>query len=444
VTRTATEPGAAEQPPPVARLVPVPPRLYVPLAGRAGGAPPTIKPMWTAVRRGDPLTEAPPENFATPLAPADGNIVAVETVTLLDGRQVPAVVLETREPGPPDPNEPLNAGTAAALPTADLFGEIGHAERGAWIEALRRAGVWADRWTSPDLLGQLHHSLRRPIDTVLCSVLDPDRALPLQSQVADTSGAELAAGVDLVAKAAGANRAWVLVDEASPEAFREGLRQSVEKVGARLVALRNDYPQANPTLLLHAVVGRRLPPGHLPTETGTLVLDAAAAVAVGRYVQSREPMTTVPLAVADTRLGRGHFVGAAVGTPVSDLLTHLGLVAESSTIYGGPPPRDIKVPASAVVSGTELLVYAAEPTVGANPDPCIRCGWCVEGCPVHIHPAVLLEAVQADDMDLADEAGLHACIDCGVCSYICPARLPLLGGIRALRQRWTEYVTSGR
>src|SRR5205085_8980792 len=124
---------------------------------------------------------------------------AVETVTLLDGRQVPAVVLETRGPGPPDPNEPLSGG-AAALPAADLFGEIGPAERGAWIEALRHAGIWADRWTCPDLLGQLHQSLRRPIDTVLCNVLDTDRALPLQSQLADSNGAELAAGVDMVAK----------------------------------------------------------------------------------------------------------------------------------------------------------------------------------------------------------------------------------------------------
>jgi electron transport complex protein RnfC len=443
VTRTELDSVAGESTAHVARRVPVPPRLFVPLVARPGGAPPAAKPVWTAVRRGEALTEVPPENFAAPLAPADGNIVAVEAITLLDGREVPAVVLETKEPGLPDADKAADGGAGGA-PPANLFGEIGHAERGAWIEALRHAGVWADRWTSPDLLGQLHQSLRRPIDTVLCCVLDPDRALPLQSQIADTCGAELAAGVDMVAKIAGANRAWVLVDDASPHAFREGLRQSIERTGARLVALRNDYPQANPTLLLFAVLGRRLPPGHLPTETGALVLDAAAAVAVGRHVLAREPMLTVPLAVSDARLNRAHFVDAAVGTPVSEVLTYLGLVPESCTLYGGPPPRDLIVSASAVVSGTESCVYAADPAMRANPDPCIRCGWCVEGCPVHIHPAVLLEAMQSDDMYLADEAGLHACIDCGICSYICPARLPLLGGIRTLRKRWAEHVAAGR
>ena len=425
------------------QAVPVSPRLWVPLGSRPTMAPPPTKAMWTAVLRGDPLTDTAPENFATPLAPADGHIVAVETVELMDGREVPAVVLETTAPAPADPDAPLSTGSGS-MPAADLFGEIGPGERGAWIEALRRAGIWADRWTSPDLLGQLHQSLRRPIDTVLCSVLDTDRALPMQSMLADFSGAELAAGVDLIAKAAGAHRSWILVDDALPDVFHAGLRQTIDKVGARLVPMRNDYPQANPTLLLYTVLGRRLPPGHLPTESGALVLDAAAAVAVGRFVQHREAMLTVPVTVCEASAGRIHYLGAPVGTPVSDLLAHLRIPDVPTVLYGGPPLRDVQLKRNAVVSGAELSLYVGGQASDVIPDACIRCGWCVEACPVYIHPAALLEAVQRDDMDLADDAGLHACIDCGVCSYICPSRLPLLGGIRLLRKRWTERMTSGR
>ena len=423
--------------------VPIPPRLWVPLAARSSTSPPAVKPVWTAVRRGDPLTETQPEGFSSPLAPADGRIVAVETAVLLDGREVPAAVLETEPPGPADPDR-LVRGKGAVIPAADLFGEIGPSERGAWIEALRQAGVWADRWTSPDLLAQLHQSLRRPVDTVLCSVLDTDRALPLQSLLADSFGAEIAAGVDLVAKICGASRAWVLVDAASPELFQIGLRSFAEKVGARTVPLRNDYPQGNPTLLLYTVLGRRLLPGHLPTETGAVVLDAAAAVAVGRFAREREAMLTLPVAVCDPMSGHIRFVGASVGTPVSELLAYLQIPERSAVIYSGAPPRDVKVSPAAVVAGTELTLYVTAPAPDHVPDPCIRCGWCVEGCPVHIHPAALLEAVQQDDMDLADEAGLHACIDCGVCSYICPSRLPLLGGIRQLRKRWAERMAGGK
>ena len=89
----------------------------------------------------------------------------------------------------------------------------------------------------------------------------------------------------------------------------------------------------------------------------------------------------------------------------------------------------------AVVGGAELTVYVTAPEPDLNPDSCIRSGWCVEGCPVRIHPAGLLEAAQADDAELAEEYGLAACIECGICNFVCPSRLPLLEGIRTLRRR---------
>ena len=438
-----TRPAPAQADAPALQAVALPPRLYVPLGPRAAVAPPPARPFGTAVRRGQPLTDHPAEGFAAPLAPADGRILGVETVGLLDGRQVPAVVLDTTDGAAAVADVPPAAAPGAG-PVADLFGEITPSERGTWIEALRLAGVWADRWASPDLLAQLHQSLRRPIDTVLCSVLDADRALPLQSVLADAAGADLAAGVDHVAKLAGSPRAWVLVDAASPAEFQAGIRQVVEPTGARTVPLRNDYPQSNPTLLLYTVLGRRLPPGHLPSEAGVLVLDAAAAVAVGRFVRGREAMLTVPLAVCDAAAGASRYVAAPVGTPVAHVLEQLHVQAGSTALYGGPPPRDVRVTRQAVACGSELSLYATEPPADRSPDPCIRCAWCVEGCPVHIHPAALLEAMQRDDMDLADDSGLHACIDCGVCSYVCPSRLPLLPGIRALRARWAERMSSGR
>src|SRR5207245_2489759 len=106
----------------------------------------------------------------------------------------------------------------------------------------------------------------------------------------------------------------------------------------RLVPVPNHYPQANPTLLLHALGGRHLRPGRLPTEAGVLVLDAAAAVAVGRCFLRGEPMLSVPFALYDYERSRAEFVTVAAGTP--------------------------------------------------------------------------------------------ACIECGICSYVCPSNLPLLQGIR--------------
>ena len=426
------------------RAVPTNQKLRIPCSTRPTGQVVRARPPGTRVRKGEPLTESIHQSDHAVLAPADGVVGNVETVRLFDGRQVTAVALDPGAPAPapaaeapPHPHDRVGHlhPLPRAAPSADLFGDIAPSERGSWIEEIRHAGIWADRWGSPDLTTQLHQTLRRPVDTVVCNVLDADRAMPLQSVVADTCAAELAAGVALLTKLAGSERAWVVVDRLAPEGFQADLRAAVEKSGARLVPLANDYPQAHPTLLLHALLGRRLPPDHLPTDAGALVVDAATAVAVGRFSQKREPMLTVPLAVYDGAAARTHYAWAPVGAALRDVLEHLGIAGGAVTLRGGAPPRDLRLSGSAVTGGAELTVYVTPAEPDINPDPCIRSGWCVEGCPVRIHPAGLLEAAQNNDAELADEYGLAACIECGICSYVCPSRLPLLEGIRSLRRR---------
>jgi electron transport complex protein RnfC len=139
--------------------------------------------------------------------------------------------------------------------------------------------------------------------------------------------------------------------------------------------------------------------------------------------------------VYDAASDRTTFLVAPIGTALHDVLEYAGVSTDYVTLRGGPPPRDLRLNGRAVAGGAELTVYVTPPESDVNPDPCIRCGWCVEGCPVRIHPAGLLEAAQVDDPELADAYGLAACIECGICNYVCPSRLPLLEGIRTLRRR---------
>ena len=88
-----------------------------------------------------------------------------------------------------------------------------------------------------------------------------------------------------------------------------------------------------------------------------------------------------------------------------------------------------------VIATSELCIDVSPTQPPVNPEPCIRCGWCVQACPSRIHPAGLLEAAQLHDSVLANRYGIDACIECGICSYVCPSRLPLLPAIRELRKK---------
>jgi len=311
------------------------------------------------------------------------------------------------------------------------------------IARLTSCGVSASRHDSPDLLAQLHIALKRPIDTVICSILDVDPAACVQSAWAAQHAEDLVAGMSAVARLCRATRRMIVLDDRAPSRWFAPLRMSARgaQPGVKIIELENDFPQADPTLLMYTILNRRLKPQRLPAELGAILIDAAAASAVGACVRRNQPMKSMPLVLRDHDRGESYFMLAPTDFTCQQVLDHLGLsnpgdeLPETAPVLRvGDVLRDQRIPLSAKLGTGELLVHLSTQPKSLNPDPCIRCAWCFESCPTRIQPATLLEAAQLEDLELAERAGLRSCIECGICQYVCPSRLPLLKGIRELRR----------
>lgn len=439
LTANDAQPSSADARPPVARLEGAPifrplrpgGTMTIPIAA-AGLVPPDAivhRPAGTRVRRGELLVEKWPETSAAPLAPVDGRIVGPGVAKLTARLTAAAVIFEPdMTAAPPGP-----ARIADRESLHQLRLRMGHLDLAAGLERLRQHGVWADRWTSPDLLGQLRGSIAKPIDTVLCNVLDESPELLLHGKVAGPFATEMAAGTLALAALTGAGRVWAAMAAFGDPAVWEKLRSTALGTPLKIVPIRDHYPQSHPSLLIHELAGRSIGPTRLPSESGILVLDAPAAVAVGRCFLNDEPMLTVPVGLHEWYGEETYWLDVPIGMSWSQILAQLAIDGLSIEIRAGNPLREVRLSADCIVAGGESSITLAPVERFVDADPCIRCAWCVEGCPVRIQPAGLLEAAQQDDPYLAAPYGLDSCIECGICSYVCPSHLPILAGIRALR-----------
>jgi Na+-translocating ferredoxin:NAD+ oxidoreductase subunit C len=409
-----------EEPPEFSKL-PLPDRLLVPLSARMGGEA-KVLPPGTVVRKGQILVVRAAESSHVALAPADGVLEHVRPIRLSNGRATLAIELVVDH-------------AAAGKVVTDAADDLREADPTAlvtWIERIRRAGIWADRHASPDLIGQLNQAVSRPIDTVVCTVLDSDASMRLNGTILARYGEPVAEGTSLLARITGASRAILAVEADAHPAWAVPWWDAARSARLEVVELANDYPQADPTLMVYSLTKRRLRPGNLPTTQGVLVVDAAAAWAIGQVARGTA-MLSSPLAVHDHLRRRSHYLDVPVGTPLQYVLDKVAGWEDGFVIRGGDLLRDLRLRIDAVVGGGELTIHLTGPERDLIPEPCIRCAWCVEACPTLVHPASVLEAAQRRDMKMAERAGLGACIECGVCAHVCPSRLPILDAIREIR-----------
>ncbi|MCW7755378.1 4Fe-4S dicluster domain-containing protein [Desulfobotulus sp. H1] len=197
----------------------------------------------------------------------------------------------------------------------------------------------------------------------------------------------------------------------------------------RVYGIAPIYPAASPRLLHRTVTGEEAPAEEPLIKAGTLVLQAEALASMGTLYATGVPPMQKLLQVMG-KDGVGHLVSVCIGTPVSNVLEHLGLKAEygDNVILGGPMTGyAVYAEDFPICPDTDtLLVQAPERGVPCQTPACLNCGACVRICPARVPVNLLLRVLEAGHYEEAAEAfDLMSCIDCGLCSFVCPGRIPI-------------------
>jgi electron transport complex protein RnfC len=203
--------------------------------------------------------------------------------------------------------------------------------------------------------------------------------------------------------------------------------------------LKVKYPQGSEKQLIESITGRKVPGFGLPFDVRVIVQNAATTKAIYDAVVLNKPLYEKVVTVSGKGIQRPANLRVRIGTRLQDIVDYLGGTKPdlAKIVIGGPMTgfsvSTLDIPVTKTTSGALFLSEdEVDTTVYSQ---CIRCGWCVDACPMGLQPneiGVYVEAGKAGD---TGPFGLFECFECGCCAFVCPAKRPLVQFIRLAKMK---------
>jgi electron transport complex protein RnfC len=212
------------------------------------------------------------------------------------------------------------------------------------------------------------------------------------------------------------------------------MRRACEGTSARVVAMKTKYPMGGERQLIRAATGLAVPTGGLPLDVGIVVMNVGTAASVANAVLRGKPLTHRIVSVSGAGIRTPKNLLVPIGVAYRELVEFCGgFTDEAARVVAGGPMMgfalgDLDAPVTKGTSGLTVLTH--EDIRKANETTCVRCGRCVDVCPLNLVPTKIALASRHEAWDLAQDYHIFACIECGCCSYACPASIPLTQLIR--------------
>ncbi len=271
------------------------------------------------------------------------------------------------------------------------------------------------------------------IDMVILNGAECEPYLTCDHRIMVERPDDVVQGLRLLMKAVGVNKGYIGVEVNKPDAIDALNKACAAYTDVQVVPLQVKYPQGLELQLIKAVSGRELPSGKLPADVGVIVNNVGTAAAVAEAVLNGCPLIERVVTVTGSMVDKPQNLLVRLGTSFGDLLAECGLNGQpGKVIQGGPmmgmTQGNMSVPVTKGVSGILALSEAESAPLEAG--PCIRCARCVDACPMLLQPIFLAQFAERGLLEQAEAYHILDCRECGCCSWVCPARRPLLQNIR--------------
>lgn len=314
------------------------------------------------------------------------------------------------------------------------------------IPAIKNAGICGLGGASFPTHVKLSIKPEQKCDCIIANGAECETHLTCDHRLMLENTVRVVDGLRAAMRAINVKEGIIAIEDNKPDAI-EAMRKACQgREGVRVQVLKTKYPQGGEKQLIEAVTGRQVPSGGLPIQAGVIVMNVATCAAVADAVIDGKPLVerivTVTGAVrqpANLRL--------RIGTITEDIIGECGGFSGDvgKVIFGGAMTGmcapNTSIPIAKATGG--ILVLDKQDAASVEEGPCLRCGKCVEVCPIGLHPLKIKIAADADRIDECKRLHVMDCTLCGSCSFICPAHRWLTASFKVAKQKLAAQAKKG-
>ena len=400
------------------RQFPFAPLCIIPMAQHIGSPAEIIVREGQEVARGQMLAKATGHVSVPIHAPVSGTVRKIANVPTISGRMSPGIFLEAFHFS----SQELAEGTPIDVRTASPD-EI--------LQGIQDAGIVGLGGAAFPTHVKLKVPEGKTCEVLLLNGIECEPYLTTDHRVMLEQPDDIVMGIRYLLKVTAAERAIIGI-EANKQDAADVLANAIpEDLPATVQVVPVKYPQGSEKMLITSVLGREVPSGGLPIDVGVVSVNVATTAEIGRLLPHGRGIQERVITITGPGVNKKGNYLIPIGTPLRYVLEQVGVDERISEVFMGGPMMGVAVSNLdiSIVKGTSgIVVFTAADSRGDRRIyPCIKCGACVDACPLFLNPSKLgiLAKSEAYEM-MADEFNLMDCFECGSCSYVCPSHIPLV------------------
>ena len=398
----------------------VPVRLSVPETVRIPMSMHIGKPAKVAVKRGDTVKvgqligEADGFISAPVHSSVSGTVAKIEEMTLSNGAKGQCVVIDT------DGEQTVFEGVKPPVVT-DLQ---------SFTEAVRQSGAVGLGGAGFPTFVKLSVKDLSKLDAVVINAAECEPYITSDTRTMLDKSDDIMSGIEAVKKYLQPNRFIIGIEKNKPGAIKKMQELASQSEGVEVKVLPSSYPQGGEKVLVFNTVGKIIPKGGLPLDVGVIVINVTTLAFIGNYLKTGMPLVNKCVTVDGSAVKEPKNVIAPIGMSIADVLEQSGGTKSevAKALYGGPM-MGLAVPSldSPILKNTNAITAMdIKEATPPKTTPCIRCGACLNHCPLRLDPREIARAYKLGSVEDLQTLHVDLCMECGCCSYICPAHRPLV------------------